>query len=170
MSEHHDTNLTGGNDCPACERYEFKIDNLYRRLDLAVARVEAAEKELAELRSLVGDRRKRTHDECTRDPIFLLQTKLHHLTGEPFDTHRDDEGDIIDDNTGEALSWEELEDRGCAAPFWETQSVWLDRDEAEAFAKATNYRYPDGWRVYCVCAEGNLAELLKRAAAIKKGE
>lgn len=45
--------------------------------------------------------------------------------------------------------------------YWKVESVWLDRDEAEAFAKATEYRYPRGWRVYGVPSEGRLARLLQ---------
>ena len=44
---------------------------------------------------------------------------------------------------------------------WDTQSVWLEREEAEEFAKRTEYRYPQGWRVYGVNACGNLATLIK---------
>ena len=52
--------------------------------------------------------------------------------------------------------------------YWETISVWYDREEAESFAKSTKYRYPDGWRVYCVCAEGKLAELLNKHGDAEK--
>lgn len=44
---------------------------------------------------------------------------------------------------------------------WHTESVWLTREEAEAHGKARNYNYKFGWRVYCVCAEGKLAQLIK---------
>ncbi len=44
---------------------------------------------------------------------------------------------------------------------WLTESVWFDRDEAEAFAKAHEYNYCYGWRVYGVPSYGQLAELLK---------
>lgn len=44
---------------------------------------------------------------------------------------------------------------------WETESVWLTREEATIYAHAKHYNYPHGWRVYCVCAEGELAKLIK---------
>jgi hypothetical protein len=44
---------------------------------------------------------------------------------------------------------------------WRTESVWLDRLEAEAWGKVKAHRWTDGWRVYGVCAEGDLAELLR---------
>lgn len=47
---------------------------------------------------------------------------------------------------------------------WRTESVWLDREEAEAFGKSKSYRWPDGWRVYGVCAEGDLAKMLRGEA------
>lgn len=45
--------------------------------------------------------------------------------------------------------------------YWRTEGVWLSREEAEAFAKATEYNFPNGWRVYGTCANGELAQLLK---------
>ena len=45
---------------------------------------------------------------------------------------------------------------------WHTESVWLDRDEAEQWAESHAYLFAHGWRVYSVCAEGELAKMLKR--------
>lgn len=50
----------------------------------------------------------------------------------------------------------------CVISHWSTESVWLDRDEAETYAKNHAYRWPDGWQVYSVCAEGALATMLRR--------
>ena len=44
---------------------------------------------------------------------------------------------------------------------WRTESVWLDRTEAEAYAKAKEYRWCNGWRVFALSAGGELARLLK---------
>ena len=44
---------------------------------------------------------------------------------------------------------------------WITESVWLDRDEAEAFARSHAYNYHNGWQVYGVPSYGQLAALLK---------
>jgi hypothetical protein len=49
----------------------------------------------------------------------------------------------------------------CAVERWDTEGVWLDRGEAEAFGHAKHYRYQDGWRVYGMPAYGELAKLLR---------
>jgi predicted nucleic-acid-binding Zn-ribbon protein len=43
---------------------------------------------------------------------------------------------------------------------WKTESVFLTREEAEAFGKAREYRW-DKWKVYCVPCDGELATILK---------
>lgn len=45
--------------------------------------------------------------------------------------------------------------------FTEVEGVWLSREEAEAFAKGHEYRWPGGWQVYGLPANGKLAELIK---------
>jgi hypothetical protein len=47
---------------------------------------------------------------------------------------------------------------------WRTESVWLDREEAEKYGNARSYNYPDGWKVYGVPAEGELAKMLRGEA------
>jgi len=95
-------------------------------------------------------------DEMTRDPIFLLQRRSITVSVECYRDH------------GKQFEEE------CYVPCdecqrsWHTVSVWLSRAEAERYAKATAYNYPDGWQVYCLCAEGELA-LLLRAAAVAAG-
>ena len=71
--------------------------------------------------------------EATRDPIFLLQSKT----------------------AAHALGVEWVPDE------WTTESVWFTREEAEAWATRHAYRFAEGWRVYCLCAEGALAKLLR---------
>lgn len=49
---------------------------------------------------------------------------------------------------------------------WNTERVFLSREEAEDFGRATQHRYPGGgkgvgWRVYGVPSEGRLAELVR---------
>jgi len=44
---------------------------------------------------------------------------------------------------------------------WLVERVFLSREEAEAWGKAHEYRWPGGWRVYGTCAEGELVELLR---------
>lgn len=111
----------------------------------------------------------KTRDEVTRDPIFLFQKKIWNLISTPDDDSyhidtesniwkKDDEGNITD----ELATWEELEDMECAICHWYTDLVFLTREEGEAYGTARAYNYPDGWRVYCVCAEGSLKEVLNQ--------
>lgn len=105
--------------------------------------------------------------ECTRDPIFLFQVRRWRLLHEPDGFLLDDEGDLVhvDDPEGTpAPSVDDLLSMECAFAWWETESVWLTREEAEAYGKARHYNYTSGWRVYCVCAEGRLGELLREHA------
>lgn len=104
--------------------------------------------------------------ECTRDPIFLFQFWRWRLIREP-------EGHLIDDGAVyplegypdvEARTIDELLSMKCAVAWWETESVWLTREEAERYGTTRSYNYPDGWRVYCVCAEGRLGALLREHA------
>lgn len=122
--------------------------------------------------NFTGPRDKAAFDECTRDPIFLLQVRRWTITGEPIGYEYVDEIGYLPEGTErnedgeyevEPLTMKQLEEMGCASAHWETDSfaVWLSREEAEAFAKSHEYNYPDGWQVYCTCANGQLAELLK---------
>lgn len=117
--------------------------------------------------------------ECTRDPIFLFQRRRWIVTGCPEGWSFDDEGDCIPEgwkptdekDTPPVLSMQEMAqhrygewDAPCAIETWETESVWLSREEAEDYGKARHYNYTSGWRVYCVCAEGRLGDLLREHA------
>lgn len=95
--------------------------------------------------------------EATRDPIFLLQRRivlLAHTDGYTCDEHTVRE---LDD---EVVSNDELIRRGHAVEYWETESVFFTRAEGEAWAESHAYRWPDGYRVYCVPAEGELRGVL----------
>lgn len=107
----------------------------------------------------------RGHDECTRDPIFLFQKRIVNIVQIPdgyeydgsmfWKTRPNLEGpDIL-----ELWNLEEME--GMTTEEWYTELVFLTRTEGEAYGHAKHYNYPNGWRVYCVCAEGKLAEILK---------
>lgn len=117
-------------------------------------------------------------EEATRDPIFLLQRRIYRGTGYvPFgyyyceqcegtfnvedggDEHRHRCGS--EDFEPEPISAEEAVESGCWIETWETVGVFLTREEGERYGEDTKHRYGDGWRVYCVCAEGELAALLK---------
>ena len=47
---------------------------------------------------------------------------------------------------------------------WATDRVFWSRKEAEDYGHSREYAWGKmlmGWRVYCVCAEGHLAEVLR---------
>lgn len=113
--------------------------------------------------------RKYPESEITRDPIYLLQSRQIVMIGEPKDAEWDGENWVKGDSESEdfqILSEDDLIAQECAAVRWETESVWFTRDEAEAWGADHSYRFGEGrkgidWRVYCLCAEGELAQILK---------
>ena len=121
------------------------------------------------------DRKERASREMTRDPIFLFQERYWIYTGLP-DGHEAIDGHIwkVDENGeipegSEPVSDEELSkithgdyDIACAVEAWRTSGVFFSREEGEQHGKDCKHRYSNGWRVYCVCAEGELAEILKK--------
>lgn len=109
--------------------------------------------------------------ECTRDPIFLFQRRRWALIELPDGCVLDEDGagvypgrDCEPIEGAARLTVDELLSHEAAVAWWETESVYLTREEGEAYGRARAYNYPDGWRVFCVCAEGALAKLLKEHA------
>lgn len=110
----------------------------------------------------------RGRDECTRDPIFLLQRRRIFVFDLPAGYRWGEEGDIFDD-AGSVVSSDDFRRRfrdEYNIETWDTESVWFRRGEAEDWAQGHAYRFSEGWRVYCVCCEGGLATLLKAADEI----
>jgi len=132
----------------------------------------------------------RCDEECTRDVIFLFQRRKLDLHGLPDGLDYQDgyvtivnEEDFADGVVLECLDDEWLEkmrgdglplrefkklglefgdwDHPCVTEQWLTEGVYLTREEATAYGNRKSYNYTDGWRVYGVCAEGELAELIK---------
>jgi len=123
-----------------------------------------------------------TNNECTRDPIFLLQVGRRLWTQIPDGIETDGESMWVEDADDlpdwitphikdgavneTAEFWKACEDaendHGWPLVYveWRTESVFLTRDEAERYAKATEYRY-EKWRVYCIPCDGELARILK---------
>lgn len=128
--------------------------------------------------------------ECTRDPVFLFQRRHvvicclpdgfgydgdvwwvenFNAVGEAFQEcvfGTADDGYEVDDDkliaamlsyTGDAVAYAREE-------FW-TELVFWSREEAEQYGEAKQYRYHDGWRVFCVPAGGRLARLLNATEA-----
>lgn len=114
--------------------------------------------------------RKYPADEITRNPIFLLQSRQIIMTGEPKNANFDGENWVVNGGTEDdymSLTEDDLIEQECATPYWQTESVWFTRQEAERWAINHSYRFGNGrrgvdWQVYCLCAEGELAELLKQ--------
>lgn len=103
--------------------------------------------------------------EFTRDPIFLFQYRTYKMAhkvssmSSMWGLTADDEG-IVFSLDGEEISNKTLCEMGYLVEAWETERVYGTRAEGENYGKGRSYAYPNGWRVYCVCAEGKLAELL----------
>ena len=98
--------------------------------------------------------------EATKDPIFLFQVREIVVINNDF-TYSSDAETFIDCYGGEYTE-EKLLEMGEAVEKWRTESVWLYRDEAVSWGKNHDYRFSNGWRVYCVPAYGELAEQLKK--------
>ena len=104
------------------------------------------------------------HREATRDPIFLLQTGHFVLTDTRFEWD-DDRGpyqDVFNDYGW--LDEESLLNMGAGEIQWDTERVFLTREEGEEYALQRAYDYGEkgrNWRVYCVPCEGELADILK---------
>lgn len=114
--------------------------------------------------------------EATRDPIFLFQRRScrasenailygHFLCPdcegvfkEPEADHHQAHGDDDFDDPG--LGWKELVEMGYLVETWQTERVFLTREGGERYGEARSYNYPEGWRVYCIPADGYLADLL----------
>jgi hypothetical protein len=111
--------------------------------------------------------RKRCEREATRDVIFVFQRRRLRWTGRLPDGYEFRDRFVFLKGDGEEAEPQTLEaiykahGSEYAIETWDVESVWLDRDEAEAWAKAHEYNYRDGWRVYGMPADGELAKLLR---------
>jgi hypothetical protein len=122
------------------------------------------------------------NQECTRDPIFLLQVGNRQWTqipdgmgydGDSMWIETEDEVEdwirpFLDKDGGVDFTdgfWREVEkregDHGWPLVYieWRTETVFLTREEAEAWAKRREYRWPM-WKVYCIPCDGELAKIL----------
>lgn len=128
--------------------------------------------------------------EATRDPIFLVLVETARLSaGDLPDLWEldDDLGLVVRPFEGccschiaPPCGWCE----GSSVPTFDeicevdghyvttrVDSVWLTRREAEEYVAARRYRWSDSdtrVRVYCICAEGELAEALRDGSEARK--
>ncbi len=130
-------------------------------------------------KSQFSTRDKSALDECTAAPIFLFQRRQWIYTGVPdgyeyiFDhgvVQLDDDDKPVRDEHGEykVMTDDELSemihgefDLPCAIETWETERVFLTRQEAEEYGNSRSYNYRKGWRVYAVPCAGELAKALR---------
>ena len=100
--------------------------------------------------------------EATRDPIYLLQSRRWHCHNHDAYTYEDEHVTDMDGTDVDDAYMRDHDDDW--SDYWHVEGVWFTRAEAERFGKQTHYRYPHGHRVYCVCADGELAALLRSIA------
>lgn len=120
-----------------------------------------------------NDRDRWSYEEATRDPIFLIQSRELVCTRLPYNYVWDDEGYLVPEDCFESTE-DEMEDfvrysseeayeagLGEWQVVWITHSVWYSREEAELHRTRRLYHFGKSSRVYCICAEGELARILK---------
>ena len=114
---------------------------------------------VAEYKPLIGSsayanplRDRAAFDEATHDPIYLAQSRYLAYCEDAFDY---DGGDYTEREGHDPRSCEHCTEH------WKTEHVFMWRDEAQRWMDARHYRWEYGHRVYCICAEGSLARLLK---------
>lgn len=109
----------------------------------------------------------RLRQEATRDPVFLFQSRqiwwapVSELSWDSdadvmrYAEHTYDAGSIVSVEVALAHGW--------AFEWWRTETVFASREDGEEWGKKKAYNYPDGWRVYCVAAEGDMIDVLAEA-------
>ncbi|MEL6896451.1 MAG: hypothetical protein AAFP90_10145 [Planctomycetota bacterium] len=123
------------------------------------------------------------NQECTRDPIFLLQVGHDVWNCTPDGLGCDGDAHWVEDKS-ELPCWVEefvvdgviesdreftdaarhktnVDEIPYVRTDWKTEAVFLTREEAESFGEARAYRWPH-WKVFCVPCEGDLARVLDR--------
>lgn len=118
----------------------------------------------------------RCRAEATRSVIFLLQRRqamwldiAEPPDGWEFDADRSElvrvDKEFEEERQERLTALDAFEKKlPCAFAFWRTESVWLSREQAEAYAESRSYDYGTkgrNWQVYGVCAEGSLEAVLK---------
>ena len=101
--------------------------------------------------------------ECTADPIFLFRRRRWTLTFDTSHVAAEHYEAICNEEDREFTEVDRLwfKSQDGYLEWWETVTVFLTREEADAYGFAVGYQYPHGWDVYCVRAQGDLAEALK---------
>ena len=107
--------------------------------------------------------------ECSNDPIFLFQTKDYGTSEADYSAMEDlgwhcDEGWYVSkDEDADKVTTEMMADHDIGTLHWDTQKVFLHREEARRYGERRPYAWGDegeGWRIFCVNAEGELAQTI----------
>lgn len=106
-------------------------------------------------------------EECTVNPVFLFQRGFIKIYPDsPLEYNHDLE--CITKN-GKPVSYDKILEDGYGWIEWQTEHVWLNREEAEKWGENHSYRYAKNgkkgrkgheWQVYCVPCCGDLATIL----------
>ena len=104
-------------------------------------------------------------EECTRDPIFIFEVaRYHYFHDKIADTDLVFNEDCFEDpETKDVITDDELVSRELAARYWAAETVFYTREEGETYGMRRKYKFGEpgkGWRVWCVCAEGQLGQIL----------
>jgi hypothetical protein len=102
--------------------------------------------------------------ESTRDPIFLFQmcnlVRTPALENAESDHDWTWDGEHLIRADGTTVEDDTLVEEGYLVKVWTTERVFGTREESDLYRHSRSYNFPNGWRTYCVCAEGKLATLL----------
>lgn len=122
--------------------------------------------------SLESKRGMVAYKESTRDPIFLFQTLDYGCSEQDYSAMEDlgwhcDEGWYTEDPEknpdADQVTAQMMADHDIGTKHWYTQNVFFSREEAVRHGERRPYAWGlegEGWRVFCVCAEGELAKIL----------
>ena len=109
----------------------------------------------------------RTHEtlrrDCTTDPIYLFQRRRLAWSAAGVASmgwKYDHEQERMVDDKGRHVTDEKAIEAECATVYWDTERVFLTREEGDDYGTGRAYNYPGGWRVYCVPASGDLVQVL----------
>lgn len=114
-------------------------------------------------------RRDVAYKESTRDPIFLFQIADYGFSTHDIDAmeamgwHCDEGWYTSDKEDADHVTDEMMLSHEIGTKHWYTRAVFLNREEGRIHGQGRPYAWGDegvGWRVYCVCAEGDLAALI----------
>jgi hypothetical protein len=118
----------------------------------------------------------RAKQECTDSPVFLFQVNRIIVRGYP-DGYESDGESVWWNSDDEGFYGDELSDKdltkildldGIPYAFdnWETEKVYLTREDGEKFGRSREYRWPNGWRVYAVTADEKLKEIILKGESL----